>query len=105
MDNANTMLTQSANTAGTGTADLGAYFANMWASFVNYIPQLIGAAVVLIIGFILAYAIGAVVRRLIRFTGIDSWVERAGLNRRLSLANTSSYALVSNMLASIVRWV
>ncbi len=76
----------------------------MWYQFVTFIPSLLGAIVVFVIGVVLAYIVAAVVRRVIQLTGIDEWVDRANINRRLSLEG-SRYALVSHMLASIVRWV
>jgi hypothetical protein len=97
------------SSAAAGSTDVGTTVTTslqaLWFRFVDFIPQLLGAIIVLIIGFVLAYIIAIVVRRMVQFTGIDNWAARAGINRQLNLRETSRYALVSNMVASIVRWV
>jgi small-conductance mechanosensitive channel len=75
----------------------------VWANFVLYLPQIVAAILVLIIGWIIAAAVGALVRRLIAFTGIDAVVNRTQLNERLRL--TPRYALLSGMVGFIVKWL
>ena len=91
------------------TQDIGTSIANslqaLLSRFIDFIPQLLAAVVVLIVGIVLAYVIAIIVRRIVQFTGIDNWAARAGINRQLNLRETSRYALVSNMVASLVRWI
>ncbi len=77
----------------------------LWVQFVNYIPQVIVAILILAIGWIVASVVASIVRRILRFTGVDNWVEHTGLNTRFKLHPGSRYALVSNLVASIVSWV
>jgi hypothetical protein len=73
-----------------------------WFKFVQYVPQIIGAVIVLIIGLIIASILGKIVRRVIQLTGIDAVVERSNLNQRLKLS--ARYHLLSRMVGAIVKW-
>ena len=44
--------------------------------FLAYIPQLIGAIVILIVGDLMARALQAVVSRVLQTVGFDNWMER-----------------------------
>ena len=44
--------------------------------FLSYIPQLIGAIVILIVGYFVARALQAVVSRVLQTVGFDNWMER-----------------------------
>jgi hypothetical protein len=44
--------------------------------FLAYIPQLIGAIVILIVGYLVARALQAVVSRVLQTVGFDNWMER-----------------------------
>jgi hypothetical protein len=87
------------------TSNVTASMQALWVRFLDIVPQLLGAVLTLIIGIVLAIVVAAVVRRVLRFTGIDAWVAKAGLNQRLNIRDGSAYALVSNLVASIVKWV
>lgn len=71
------------------TSTLFGALANVWVGVINFIPQLIGALIVLIIGLIIAAIFGSVVEQIIRSIKLDSllkrlgilaYIERAGLN-------------------------
>lgn len=85
--------------------DTFTYLQSLWLRFIDFLPQLVGAIIVLILGWIIAAIVAMVVRRIVQFTGIDGWVKRTGLNERLRLRDGSNYALVSNFVASVVKWV
>jgi small-conductance mechanosensitive channel len=73
-----------------------------WFKFLQYIPQIIGAVIILIIGWIVASILGKVVQKLVEYTGIDAIVERSKLNDRLKISRR--YHLLSRMIGSIVKW-
>src|SRR5215208_6712561 len=91
---------------------------NALGTFLEYIPQLIGAIVILIVGYLIARALQAVVSRVLQAVGFDNWMERGGI-RQVSqvLAQLIAYipsiiaaililvlaALLANFLAGIVR--
>lgn len=85
--------------------DINAYFFALWVRFVDYVPQIISAILVLLIGWIIAVIVAAIVRKVLAFTGVDAWVGRTGLNERLKLHPKSRYALVSGLMGSIAKWV
>jgi hypothetical protein len=87
------------------TIDITAYLSAMWTRFFDFLPQLITAIIILVIGWLVAYALAAVVRSLVRYSGLDRWVERARLNHRLSIEEGSKYAFASNLAASLVKWI
>jgi hypothetical protein len=45
---------------------------NIWIGLINLLPALIGAVIVLIVGFLIAAGLGSAARRLVSVTGIDN---------------------------------
>lgn len=78
---------------------------DLWAQIVGYVPELITALAVIVIGWILASVLGSVVRRVVQFTGVDTMVENSGLNQRLTISAQSPYRLLSRFVGSIVKWL
>ncbi len=58
------------------------------AVFLSYIPQLIGAIIILIVGYIVAKVLQAVVGRVLRGIGFDRWMERGGVKQFFDRAQT-----------------
>src|SRR5918911_1123387 len=56
--------------------------------FFSYIPQLIGAIIILIVGYIVAKILQAVVSRVLKGVGFDGWMERGGIKQFLDRAQT-----------------
>lgn len=52
---------------------------NVWLQFVNYVPSLIGAILVLIIGLIVAAGLGLLVEKVFDALRLDSFLEKIGL--------------------------
>jgi hypothetical protein len=50
-------------------------------AFFSYIPQLIGAILILIVGYIVAKLLQAVVTRLLGAIGFEHWLERGGIKQ------------------------
>jgi small-conductance mechanosensitive channel len=73
-----------------------------WFNFLQYVPQIIGAIIILIIGWIVATLLGKVVQKIVELTGIDSIVARSKLNERMRLS--PRYHLLSRMIGAIVKW-
>lgn len=57
--------------------------------FVSYIPQLIGALVILIVGYIIAKVLQAIVGRVLQAVGFDSWMEKGGIKQFFDRAQTN----------------
>ena len=73
-----------------------------WYKLLQYLPQIIGAIIILIIGWIVASFIGGVVQRILYWTGVDSYADRLGVNQRFGLS--PKYKIISGMLGAVVKW-
>jgi small-conductance mechanosensitive channel len=70
--------------------------------FVSYIPQLIGALVILIVGYIIAKVLQAIVGRVLQAVGFDSWMERGGIKQFFDRAQTNQTP--HSILGLLVFW-
>ena len=70
--------------------------------FLSYIPQLIGAIVILVIGYIIARALQALVGRLLEGIGFDRWMERGGIKQFFDRAETNQTPV--SILGALVFW-
>src|SRR5215208_2768486 len=75
---------------------------NVLNTFLSYIPQLIGAIVILIIGFLVARALQAVVSRLLQSIGFNQWMERGGIKQFFDQAQTRETP--ASVLGKLVFW-
>jgi hypothetical protein len=73
------------------------------ARFFGAIPNIIGAILILIIGWIVAGIVAALVTRLSRAIHVDAVADRVGVNAFLQRSGTSIRA--SGILGEIVKWV
>src|SRR5215210_4028730 len=72
------------------------------SAFFAYIPQLIGAIVILIFGYIVAKVLQAVVTRVLGAIGFDGWMERGGIKQFFDRANTRQTP--ASVLGKLVFW-
>src|ERR671916_540472 len=70
--------------------------------FVSYIPQLIGALVILIVGYIIAKVLQAIVGRVLRAVGFDGWMEKGGIKQFFDRAETNQTPV--SILGQLVFW-
>jgi small-conductance mechanosensitive channel len=70
--------------------------------FFSYIPQFIGAIVILIVGYIVAKILQAVVGRILQGIGFNGWMERAGIKRFFDRADTRQTP--TSILGKLVFW-
>jgi hypothetical protein len=52
---------------------------NLWWGFVNYVPSILGAFVVLVIGLIVAAGLAALVEKILEAVRLDSFLQKIGL--------------------------
>jgi small-conductance mechanosensitive channel len=71
--------------------------------FLEYIPQLIGAIIILLIGYLIARALQAVVSRLLQAVGFDRWMERGGIKQFFDRAQTQETP--ATVLGKLVFWL
>jgi large-conductance mechanosensitive channel len=79
-----------------------ASFQNLWVSFIEFIPRFIGAIIVFAIGWIIAVALGNVVRRLVEFLQIDVLVERLNIHKVFEKADVE--LSISRLIGWLVKW-
>src|SRR5215212_4750588 len=75
---------------------------NALSTFLSYIPQLIGALIILIVGYIVAKALQAVVGRVLQAVGFDRWMERGGIKQFFDRAETNQTP--ASILGTLVFW-
>ena len=71
--------------------------------FLAYIPQLIGAIVILIVGYFVARALQAVVSRVLQAVGFDNWMKRGGIKQFFDRARTRETP--ATVLGKLVFWL
>src|SRR5687768_8503036 len=72
------------------------------STFFSYIPQLIGAILILIVGYIVAKLLQAVVTRLLGAIGLEHWLERGGIKQFFERAETRQTP--TSILGRLVFW-
>ena len=79
------------------------FLRNALSVFLAYIPQLIGAIVILIVGYFVARALQAVVSRVLQAIGFDGWMERGGIKQFFDRARTRETP--ATVLGKLVFWL
>jgi hypothetical protein len=72
------------------------------SSFFEFIPALIGAIVILIVGYIIAKVLQAVVSRVLKAIGFDGWMEKSGIKQFFDRAQTRETP--ATILGKLVFW-
>ena len=75
---------------------------NALSTFLSYLPQLVGAIIILIIGYIVAKVLQAVVGRVLQGIGFDGWMERGGIKQFFDRAETNQTP--HSILGKLVFW-
>lgn len=75
---------------------------NVWNGVISFIPSLIGALIVLIIGLIVAAGLGSIVERIIAAIKIDAFLKRLGLEEYFGRAGLKINA--GKFFGALVYW-
>jgi small-conductance mechanosensitive channel len=75
---------------------------NAVGQFLAYIPQLLGAIIILIVGYIVARILKAVVSRVLQGIGFDGWMERGGIKQFFDRAQTNQTP--ATVIGTLVFW-
>ncbi|KKQ67299.1 MAG: Conserved TM helix repeat-containing protein [Candidatus Daviesbacteria bacterium GW2011_GWA2_38_24] len=89
--------------------DIGATITNIFTNALNrlgeFLPAFIGGLVILLLGFIIASLLKAVVVQFFRFIRAGQWVDKIGdWFRRLQTGDTQNGRVWMNLLGELVRW-
>ncbi|MDP1629322.1 MAG: hypothetical protein Q8L57_01740 [bacterium] len=79
-----------------------ASFQQMWTGFIAFLPVLIGALIVFIVGLIVAKGLGHLVEKMIDALKIDRVLERLGLRAILARAELRLHS--GRFLGELVKW-
>lgn len=77
-------------------------FLDLWSRLVGILPDIIGAIIVLLLGFIIAPIIGGIVKKLFDVIKIDTLAEKAGF-KELTASYSKNFS-ISLCLGKIVKW-
>ncbi|MDO8424906.1 MAG: hypothetical protein Q7T01_00070 [bacterium] len=72
---------------------------DLWLSAAVFLPRLLGALIVFVVGWVIAAALGNVARRIIDFTQVDKLIERLNVHKVFEKAD------VDFSLARLVGWL
>src|ERR671933_80258 len=72
------------------------------STFFSYIPQLVGAIVILIIGYIVAKVLQAVVGRELQGIGFEGWMEKGGIKQFFDRTQTNQTP--TSIIGKLVFW-
>ncbi|MFQ5724401.1 MAG: hypothetical protein ACE5G6_07900 [Terriglobia bacterium] len=75
----------------------------MWGKILSFLPNLLGALVILLVGVILARILQALIERGLRMARFDTLTERAGVNQALERGQIKT--LPSGMVGRLFYWV
>lgn len=70
----------------------------LWNGFVNVIPGIVAAIIILIIGYFIAMGIGWAIRRLLEKAGLDKYMVKS------KLAGAVGKTKISGVLGEVVKW-
>ncbi len=71
---------------------------NLWFGFVNVIPGIVAAIIVLIIGYFVALGLGHLVRVILEKAGLDSYWQKAHVTKAVG------HTMLSSLIGEIVKW-
>lgn len=77
-------------------------FLNLWSGVINFVPQLIIAILIIVIGWLVGALIGRVVAQIIRSLRVDEGLRKAGVED--TLARGGIVLNSGNFLGALVKW-
>ncbi len=78
-------------------------FQNLWQGFLNFIPVLIGAIVVFVIGWFISVAVGKLITEILKKAKFNQIFEKGGWKTALAKAEIKVDA--SGFIGAIVKWI
>lgn len=74
----------------------------LWGGFINFLPKIIGALIVILIGWAIAVGLGKLVAKIIRALRVDSLLEKMGAGKALEQAGLKLD--IAGWLGVLVKW-
>ena len=73
---------------------------NAWSNVATFVPKLVAALVIVVVGWIVAKAVASILNKVLERVGFDRVVERGGVRQVLARSNYDP----SDILAKLVLW-
>jgi len=74
----------------------------LWSGFIGFLPRLLGAIIVFLIGWLIAVVLAKLAAQIIRVFRIDQILEKIGFKRRLEKANLKLDS--GKFIGELVKW-
>jgi hypothetical protein len=75
---------------------------NLWLKIIAFVPELLSAVVVLVVGLILASLLSKLVYELLKLTKVDVLIEKTGITKEMK-KHGIKFSL-SGLLAGVIKW-
>lgn len=75
----------------------------IWDRFINFLPNLIGALLILVVGWLVGMIVAMIIDRLFRIIGLQTLFEKAKVEDTLKKADVDKDTTA--MLASVAKWI
>lgn len=75
---------------------------NLWAKIVSLVPEIVGALVILIVGLVVASALGKLAKKLVHYTRVDNLVQKLGVAQKFE--NVGLKFSISGLVGWVVKW-
>lgn len=75
---------------------------DLWARFVDFLPALLGALIVFLIGMAIASILGKVIEKIIAATRIDHAIEKTKITEKFK--NSGVNLNIASLIGGIVKW-
>jgi hypothetical protein len=75
--------------------------ADAWANVITFVPKLLAALVVLLVGYVVARAVAGILNKVLERVGFDRAVERGGVKQALAKSRYDP----SDIIAKVVFWL
>jgi len=82
---------------------VGSAWLTIFDRFISFLPNLIGAIIILVIGWVIGMVVSTVIDRLFRLVGLQALFEKAKVEDVLKKANSDKDA--TTLLASVGKWI
>lgn len=73
-----------------------------WSNVASFLPVLLGALLILVIGYLVAKALEKAVDKILERVGFDRWVERGGIKRALESSEYDASSLLGRLVFYVV---
>jgi len=77
-------------------------FKSMWGGFIGFLPSLIGALIVFLVGWAIAVGLEKLVHQIVKVLRVDSFIEKIGFGKSLEKAGFK--VNIGHWLGLLVKW-